>query len=101
MYLVVARATGLPERRSELSQVLTELASASRGEDGCLSYEFTTDLENPDSFASIETWADRAALEAHLAAPGAAKVMEKLGPLLAGAPSITGYDVPGGADQLV
>ena len=101
MYLVVARALGKPEARSELAQVLTEVAAASRAEDGCLSYEFTADLENPNSFASIETWIDKAALQAHLAAPGTAEALEKLGPLLAGSASITGYDVPAEPEPLM
>lgn len=101
MYLVVARATGKSESRSELSQVLAGLAAASRDEDGCLSYAFTQDVENPDSFASIETWVDKAALEAHLAGPGVAQGMEQLGPLLAGAPSISGYEVAGEPDKLM
>ena len=76
------------------------MAVASRAEDGCLSYLFAADVEKPDSFSSIETWTHKAALQAHLAGPGLAKMLEKLGPMLASAPSITGYDVPGEPDSL-
>ena len=98
MYLVVAQATARPDRVTEMSQLLVEMASVSRSEDGCLSYIFTSDLENPGSFSSIEMWVDKAAVQAHLAGPGVAKMVEKLGPLVAAAPTITGYDVPGEPD---
>ncbi len=100
MYLVVAHATAQPERHTEMSQLLVEMATTSRNEKGCLSYIFANDVENPASFWSIEQWTDQAALEAHLAAPQLAKMMEKLGPLLDGAPTITGYEVPGEPDHL-
>lgn len=100
MYVVIANVTAGPDHREELSQVLAESAAASRSEDGCISYVFTSDVENPSSFSSIEVWQDKDALMAHLAGPGVAKLLERVGPLIAGAPTITGYDVPGDPDKL-
>ena len=100
MYVVIATVTAGPDHREELSQILVESASASRSEDGCISYVFTSDLEKPDTFSSLEVWQDKDALQVHLAGPGVAKLLEKLGPLITAAPTITGYEVPGEPDTL-
>ncbi|MFI7585553.1 putative quinol monooxygenase [Spongisporangium articulatum] len=100
MYVVVASATARPESRAELAQLLAGAAEASRSEDGCLSYHFTGDLENPDAFSSFEIWRDQAALQTHLAGPGVAGLLAKIGPLVAAPPTIVGYQVEGVPDQL-
>lgn len=95
MYLVIAQLTTRPERRSELVTVLTEFAAATRTEDGCQSYRFTSDIEDENTFSSIEVWDDRAAMEKHLSSPELATATGRLAEVLAAPLSITGYDVAG------
>jgi len=53
-------------RRSELIAAAARVAQASREDDGCLSYGFYNDIEDPDTLLSLEVWRDEAALAAHM-----------------------------------
>ncbi len=100
MYLVIAHMIAKPERRAELIDTLMTFAEDSRAEVGCQSYRYVNDLENELSFSSIEIWDDRAALEAHLGSAELSAGLARLGELVAGSPSIVGYEVtPNGATK--
>lgn len=93
MLIVIARVSARPESADELAGLLVPLAVASRRDPGCLSYEFYRDLEDPASFCSVETWATRADLDAHLGAPHTAALLERLPGLVVAAPTITSHEV--------
>ncbi len=95
MYLVIAQTVARPERRQDLANLLTQIAAASRQEPGCLSYHFTSDIEDEMKFSSIEVWDDESALAAHLAAPELAEALGTIADLVTSAPTITGYQVAG------
>lgn len=62
---------------------IAELAPHARAEPGCLGYEVLRSAEDPASMVLIERYADRAALDAHLASPHyAAFVVDKIRPCL-------------------
>jgi quinol monooxygenase YgiN len=48
----------------------TQDIARSRAEAGCLRYVISRDLEREDTFHLSEVWADKTALDAHLASPG-------------------------------
>ncbi len=50
-------------------EALTTLATATRSEDGCLSYDLFESGSAPGTFVTVERWTDQAALDAHLATP--------------------------------
>jgi len=91
--VVIATVPGKPDKRADIVAGLAECAAASRQDAGCRSYWFTTDVENPDSYASIETWDDQASLDAHMSQPHTQKLLGAIGDWVAGAPVITTYDV--------
>ena len=93
MLLVVATVPGKPDKRQELSEVLASLAASSRSEAGCSSYAFYGDVEDPDSFVSIETWDQQSSLDAHMQQPHTQVALGRLGDLLTGAPTITVHDI--------
>jgi quinol monooxygenase YgiN len=95
MYLVVARTTARPDRREELVGLLKQLAAGGRQEAGCVSYSFTSDVEDELSFASIEVWENEAALVAHLSTPELAAAVGAMQELIATPPSVIGYQVEG------
>ena len=66
MLIVLGDATAAPGRRDELVAAAREVASATRADEGCVSYGFFADVEDGDRILSVEIWADRAALEAHM-----------------------------------
>lgn len=47
----------------------SNMAVATRAEDGCITYAFYEDIENPGRFRVYEEWRDLAALGAHGKAP--------------------------------
>lgn len=95
MLVVIATLQGKPEHREVLSAALAKAAAASRGDAGCLSYSFTVDLEDPNRFISVETWADQDSLNAHFTTPHIAELFEIAGDALDGAPDIKTYESAG------
>ena len=93
MLVVIATLTGKPDKREAIAPALAKLAAASRGEAGCLSYRFAQDVEDPDSWISVETWEDQASLDAHFGQPHVAELLTLAPDLLDGAPAISTYVV--------
>lgn len=93
MLLVVATVPGKPDKRQELTELLQGLAASSRGDAGCASYAFYTDVEDPDAFVSVETWDEQSSLDAHMQQPHVTAALGRLGDLLAGAPTITVHEI--------
>ncbi len=89
MLVVLGSATAAPGRRAELADAARAVSTATRGDDGCVSYVFAADLEDPDVVVSVEVWRDRAALDAHLAHDHARRFLAAVGGLLAGEPSMS------------
>ncbi len=95
MLVVIATLPGKPEKREEITAALTKAAAASREEEGCLSYSFHVDLENVDSYVSVETWKDQAALDAHFGTPHLLELLTLAPELLSGEAVITTYETDG------
>jgi quinol monooxygenase YgiN len=93
--VVIAHIAGKPERRSDLAAAFAKAAAASRGDAGCLSYAFTQDVEDPDHFISVETWADKASLDAHFTQPHIGALFTEVGDAFASPPDILTYETPG------
>ena len=95
MLVVIATLPGKPDKREEIAAALAKAAAASRGDAGCVSYAFHRDLENPDSYVSVEVWEDQASLDAHFQAPHLAELLAVAGDLLAGEVTIETYESTG------
>ena len=95
MLVVIATLTGQPERRADIVAALAKAAAASRGDAGCLSYVFTQDVEDPDRFISVETWEDKASLDAHFTQPHIGELFGVIGDALAGPADIKTYETSG------
>ena len=93
MLVVIATVPGQPAHAEAIVAALAECAAASRKDPGCRSYVFTTDVEDANSYASIETWDDQASLDAHMQQPHTQKLLAVIGDKVAGAPVITTYEV--------
>ncbi len=53
----------------EVRVAMALMMAASRAEDGCESYSYAQDIEDPTLVHVFEVWRDRAAFEAHRRAP--------------------------------
>jgi len=93
MIIVLAEANARPEHRDELAQALAKASVVSRDDPGCLAYSFQSNVEDSNSFTSIERWESRADLDAHLATAHVADLVATLTGKVTAAPVITVYEV--------
>lgn len=63
---------------AEARAAALKVAEATRREEGCISYAFYADLEQPGSFRVFEEWENDAALAAHFKTPHMAAFRETL-----------------------
>ena len=94
MLIVLGSATAAPGHRDKLVAAARTIADATREDRGCLAYSFAADLEDPDRILSIEIWADRAALDDHMAHPHTTEFLRVAPGLVAGEPDMSFYEVP-------
>ncbi len=97
MILVIARAQARPDQRDTLVGLLVAAARRARTEPGNTSYAFSTDLEDPNSFVSVETWDSREDLDRHMATPELGELLAALPPLVTAEPTITVHEVAASA----
>lgn len=94
MLIVLGSATAAPGRRPELVDAARAVTAATRGDDGCLSYAFAADLDDPDVVVSIEVWRNQEALDAHMTHDHTRRFIATVGGLIAGEPSMSFHTVP-------
>ena len=85
---VVALITARPGSEELVGQALAELVTATRGEQGCLSYELNRSGADGTVFVTVEQWRDQADLDAHMQTPHVAQAFATAGEHLAGPPVI-------------
>ena len=69
MIYVVATLTAKPGKHEMLTAGARPVIEATRKEAGCISYDLTRSISEPDTFVFIERWTTREALEAHFQTP--------------------------------
>jgi quinol monooxygenase YgiN len=68
MSLIVAGTVRVPpEELGSLRPHMIKMLTASRLEDGCLTYSYGEDVADPGLIRVFEVWRDRACLDAHFA----------------------------------
>ena len=80
--VLYAEFTARPERLADVVRLITQLAEDVREEPGNLEFTVYQRAEDPCRFFVFERYADRAAFEAHLAAPYGATFNAALGDLI-------------------
>ncbi|TWP33435.1 putative quinol monooxygenase [Leekyejoonella antrihumi] len=85
---VVAEITAKPGSEQVVRDALATLAAASRGDDGCNSYELFESAAAAGTFFTIESWESQAKLDAHMQAPHLAQALKVAGEHLTAAPAI-------------
>jgi quinol monooxygenase YgiN len=82
---VLVKVIARPETVAQVRGIVLKLATASRKENGCVSYDVLEDKANPAVFALVEEWTSAAALDAHNKTPHFAEAVSSVQSLL-GAP---------------
>jgi len=93
MIVVAGRVAVRPERREEAIQAALAMAGATRKEAGCLTYQFSADLADPNTILIFEEWESDEALARHFQTEHMRIFREGLTRFLAGAPSIKRYEI--------
>jgi quinol monooxygenase YgiN len=80
--LVIAGAVSIdPADREAAVEAAKEMMRETRKEDGCISYIFSEDLEEPGGFRIFEEWESQEALDRHFEAPHMARFQAEVGKL--------------------
>ena len=67
--IIAGTVRGPPENAAALRPHQDAMLAASRAEDGCLSYSYAFDVQDPGLIRVFEIWRDQAAVDAHFKAP--------------------------------
>lgn len=73
----------LPDNVGEAEQLFSELQRHSRKDDGCIHYDFYSDLDDPCRFVLHEQWRDSSALAEHNTREHVVSFVAAIAPLLA------------------
>lgn len=82
-----------PERREEALGAVRTMASATREEPGCISYEFYVGLSDPDTLLLFQEWESMEALVEHFDTPHMAVFVRELPTFVNGKISTRRYAV--------
>ena len=69
MLIVLAKATVPAGALDAAREAIATMVAASRNEEGCIDYTFTTDVLDPTSLHIVEKWRDDDALKFHFTTP--------------------------------
>lgn len=83
MINILAQIQAKPGLGSALETHLRQVVTPSRAESGCVFYTLHRVEGNPDAFVFYEQWADKAALDTHIASPHYQTYRQEAEPLLA------------------
>lgn len=69
MILIIGTVRITEEGLEQARPVMQRMIEASRAEDGCIAYSYSTDVLDPTLIHVTEAWRDKPALEAHFQTP--------------------------------
>ena len=96
MLIVIAKFRAKTERRNRMMEMSKEMLAPSRGEEGCIVYEFLQDPFDPDSFTFYERWKSRHDLDLHFEEPHFKEFERKFPELIVeGTENVIAYEVAG------
>ena len=81
--MVIAELVAKPGQEKALRDLLVPFAAGARKEPGCVHYQLMEDNSQPGRFLTCETWANKAAIDAHMSTPAIKAAVPLLGPILA------------------
>ena len=80
---IIATVVAQPATRPELQDILAAQVSPTRAENGCVTYDFLVDANDPCVFVFYENWRTRDDLTEHLSKPHLKPLLDRKGELLA------------------
>lgn len=95
MIFITAKFQVLPEYADDWPTISKAFTEATRAEPGCLWFDWSRSLDDPNEYVLVEAFADGDAGAAHVASSHFDRACTDLPPYLAQTPKIVNAEVPG------
>ena len=95
MIFITAKFPVLPEHADAWPELSREFTEATRAEEGCLWFDWSRSLDDPNEYVLVEAFRDDAAGGAHVQSSHFQKATSELPAYLAETPRIVNMSVPG------
>ncbi len=95
MIFITAKFRVRPEDAERWPEIAGDLTVATRAEPGCLWFEWSRSLDDPDEYVLVEAFRDEAAGAAHVGSEHFVAARRSLPPHLVETPRIVNVTVPG------
>jgi quinol monooxygenase YgiN len=94
MIFITAKFRVLPEHADRWPDIADEFTQATRGEPGCLWFEWSRSIDDPTEYVLVEAFRDDEAGAAHVQSEHFSTAQQSLPPHLAETPRIVNMTVP-------
>jgi quinol monooxygenase YgiN len=94
MIFITAKFQVLPEQADDWPEISAEFTAATRNEDGCLWFDWSRSLDDPNEYVLVEAFRDGDAGGAHVQSDHFKAAQQTLPPYLASTPKIVNFEVP-------
>ena len=95
MIFITAKFRVRPEHAGDWPRITADFTTATRGEPGCLWFDWSRSLDDPNEYVLVEAFRDGDAGGAHVGSDHFKTAQEQLPPYLAETPRIVNFEVEG------
>ena len=95
MIFITAKFRVLPEHADDWPEISRAFTEATRAEEGCLWFDWSRSLDDPQEYVLVVAFRDGDAGGAHVSTDHFKQAQEKLPRYLAETPQIVNFEVPG------
>jgi quinol monooxygenase YgiN len=95
LIFITAKFRIKPEHADDWPEISRSFTESTRGEPGCLWFDWSRSLDDPDEYVLVEAFADDKAGAAHVGSAHFTRAQEELPPYLAETPRVVNAKVPG------
>lgn len=94
MIFIAAKFQILPEHADRWPEIARDFTQATRGEPGCMWFDWSRSIEDPNEYVLVEAFRDDEAGAAHVQSEHFKAARQTLPPYLAETPKIVNMNVP-------
>lgn len=94
MIFITAKFRIRPEHADDWPEIARDFTEATRGEEGCLWFDWSRSVEDPTEYVLVEAFRDGDAGGAHVQSAHFKQAQETLPPYLADTPRVVNFEVP-------
>ncbi len=95
MIFITAKFLVQPEHSDRWLEITREFTEATRGEEGCLWFDWSRSVDNPAEYVLVEAFRDAEAGAAHVGSAHFKAAQQTLPPHLVETPRVVNFEVPG------